>query len=306
MESLTDLAVFARVVDLGGFSAAARDLGISKAAASKRVARLEDRLQARLLNRTTRRVSPTAVGRAFHDRCLRILAEVDEAERAVTALQVEPKGRLRVAAPVSFGILHLGPAIADFMTTYPDVDVTLDLNDRFVDVIEEGYDVAIRIGVLDESSLIARRLAPFRRHLVAAPAYWQAAGVPETAEDFAAHRCLVYSLLAQPDRWALVDRDGGAHEVRICAAMRCNNGDIIKSALIAGAGIAVQPAFIVGQAMADGALQECPTFRPAERAGAGIFALYPHTRHLSATVRAFVDHMAAAFAGPEPGAGGGG
>lgn len=300
MESLTDLAVFTRVVDLGGFSAAARDLGISKAAASKRVSRLEDRLQARLLNRTTRRVSPTEVGRAFHDRCLRILSEVDEAERAVTALQVEPKGRLRVNAPVSFGVQHLGPVIADFMTTYPDVDVMLDLNDRYVDVVDEGYDVAVRIGQLGDSSLIARRLAPFRAQLVASPAYWNRNPPPHAAADFDDHRCLLYSLLAQPDRWRLRDQDGMIHEVKMRAAMRCNNGDIIKSALIAGAGIGVQPTFIIGHAVTDGLLAPCPTFQPVDRPGAGIFALYPHNRHLSATVRAFVDHMALAFKPPTP------
>jgi len=295
MDNFTDMTVFARVVDLGGFSVAARDLGISKAAASKRVSRLEDRLHARLLNRTTRRISLTEVGRAFHERCLRILAEIDEAERAVTSMQVEPRGTLRINAPVSFGILYLGPVIADFMNIYPEVTVSMELNDRFVDVVDEGYDVAIRIGQLEDSSLIARRVAPFRTVMAASPRYWEQAPPLQVPDDLKRHRCLVYSLLPQPDRWLVHDAADAAHEVRVAPILSTNNGDVIRAALVADAGVAISPDFILGQAIRDGLLVSPENIRVVQRPGAGVYAVYPHNRHLSAKVRAFVDHLAGAF-----------
>ena len=237
----------------------------------------------------------TEVGSAFHERCLRILAEMEEAERAVTSLQVEPRGTLRINAPVSFGILHLGPVIADFMNLYPDVTIGMDLNDRFVDVVEEGYDVAIRVGVLSDSSSIARRVAPFNSVLAASPDYWQRMGPIETPDDLKRHRCLVYSLLSQPDRWTVLDGDEQAQEVRVKPALLTNNGDVMRSALIAGAGVAISPTFILGDAIREGLLVPSSPIQAAQRRGAGVYALYPHNRHLSAKVRAFVDHLAAAF-----------
>src|SRR3546814_515354 len=181
------MAVFARVVEAKSFSAAAAELGQSKSAVSKQVSRLEDRLGARLLNRTTRRLSLTEVGAAFYDRCRRIVAEAEEAELAVTRLSATPRGVLRINAPFSFGVLHLGPTLPDFMRRYPDLKVDLTLNDRFVDVVEEGYDVVLRIAWLPDSSLVARRICDFRRVICAAPGYWDRRGRPAAPADLADH-----------------------------------------------------------------------------------------------------------------------
>ncbi|MCB2099550.1 MAG: LysR family transcriptional regulator [Rhodobacterales bacterium] len=288
MDTLNGMAVFAKVVETGSFSGAARDLGQSKSAVSKQVARLEDRLKARLLNRTTRRLSLTEVGQAFYDRAQRILAEVTEAEEAVSTLQARPRGTLRVNVPMSFGIQHVGPHMAAFMARYPDLNVDLTLNDRRVDLVDEGYDLAVRIGVMADSSLIARRLAPLRGVVCAAPAYWERHPPPSRPQDLADHDCLIYTYNPSGTEMTFHGPDGPV-AVRLNGRLRANNGDVLRSVAVAGGGVCVAPSFIVGDDLRAGRLVHAlPEY--GWRDG-GVYAVYPHNRHLSPKVRAFVDFL---------------
>ena len=297
MDTISGMITFARVVEANSFSEAARRLGVSKSAVSKQIARLEDRLGARLLNRTTRRISPTEVGAAFYERCARIVAEVEEAELAVTRLQAEPRGVLRVNAPMSFGILHLAPAIAVFMKRYPDLEIDLTLNDRFVDLIDEGYDLAIRIGTMADSSLIARKLAPSRLVACAAPAYLRRRGLPTVPRDLADHECLIYSLATAGDLWKFTDSEGTPQPVRVSARLKVNNGDVMRDIAAAGLGLTVLPTFIAAKGLEAGTLVPVLTdYRLPETA---VSAVYPQNRHLSPKIRVFVDFLAGRF-GPEP------
>ncbi|HYG88192.1 MAG TPA: LysR family transcriptional regulator [Azospirillum sp.] len=296
MDRLDDMLAFIKVVDTKSFTAAAERLNLSKSVVSRRIAELENRLGARLLNRTTRKLSLTEVGQAFYDRCTRIVSDLDEAERAVADLHAAPRGRLRVNAPLSFGLLHLTPAIADFMQRFPAIEIDIDLNDRYVDLIDEGYDVAVRIGRLRDSSLIARRLAPNRRVLCASPAYLEKHGTPMAPEDLAQHSCLLYTNVPAAEQWQF--RVGGeTRSVRVSGTLRANNGDILLAAAIAGHGIVVSPTFMCGEALASGALQAVPL--EGYTSESAVYAVYPQNRHLSPKVRAFVDFLAARF-GPEP------
>lgn len=296
LDSLSGMAVFAKVVEARSFTAAAFELGMSKSAVSKQISRLEDRLGARLLNRTTRRLSLTETGAAFYDRCARVVAEAQEAELAVTNLQSEPRGTLRVNAPMSFGHLHIAPAIPDFLARYPELRVDMTMNDRFVDLIDEGFDVAIRIARLTDSSLIARRLAPDRRVLCGAPSYFERHGEPETPDDLIRHNCLSYAYVSDTDQWQFIDGEG-TRAVAVRGTLRANNGDAIRQALLAGLGIAILPSFIVGPDVQAGRLKE--VLRPYVPNRASVYAVYPHSRHLSAKVRVFVDFLADRF-GPSP------
>ena len=296
LDSLAGMAVFAKVVEARSFTAAAAELGMSKSAVSKQITRLEDRLGARLLNRTTRRLSLTETGAAFYDRCARVVAEAQEAELAVTHLQSEPRGTLRVNAPMTFGHLHIAPAIPDFLARYPEVRVDMTMNDRFVDLIDEGFDVAIRIARLTDSSLIARRLAPDRRILCGAPAYFAKHGEPRTPDDLAAHNCLSYAYVSDTDQWQFIDGEG-TRSVAVRGNLRANNGDAIRQALLAGLGVAVLPSFIVGPDIQAGRLKE--VLRDYLPNRASVYAVYPHSRHLTAKVRVFVDFLADRF-GPVP------
>ena len=296
MELLAGMAVFARVVDAGGISAAARDLRLSKSAVSKQLAALEDRLGARLLQRTTRRMSLTEAGAGFLEHCRRVVAEAEAAESAVGALQAEPRGVLRVNAPMTFGTMHLAAAIPDFLARYPQVHVDLALNDRVVDLLDEGYDVAVRIGRLADSSLVARRLAPARRVMVAAPAYLDRRGRPQALADLAGHDILAYSYISAAEEWRFTGPDG-EENVRLEGRLKANNGEILLAACLAGAGIAALPTFISGPSLRAGTLvRVLPQY---ENAGFGIHAVWPTARHLSAKVRAFVDFLAERF-GPVP------
>ena len=296
MDKLTGMAVFARVVEAASFTAAGRQLGMSKSAVSKAVAALEDRLGARLLNRTTRRLAMTEVGQAFYERCARVVAEAEEAELAVTRLQVAPRGTLRINAPVSFGVRHLGPVLGEFVVRHPELEVDIDLSDRFVDLIEEGYDVAVRITRLANSSLIARRIADNRMIVCAAPAYWARHRRPSRPADLAAHDCLIYSYGATRGDWVF-QVDGRSVRVRVSGRLQANNGDLHLAAALSGCGVASLPEFICGPALADGRLEAVlGEFMPEP---AGIHAIYPHSRHLSAKVRAFVDFLVERFRDPD-------
>lgn len=296
MESFVALQIFVRIAETGSFSAAARDLGLSKSVVSKKLAALEDRLGGRLINRTTRRLSLTEVGIVFLERAQRILAELEEAEQAVGQFNTEPRGVLRVNAPMSFGILHVAPALGEFMALYPDLSVTLDLGDRQVDLVDEGYDMAVRIAALPDSSLIARRLAPARQVVCASPAYWQRRGQPAHPRDLAGHDGLIYTYQRSPNDWRFRDGDG-SFAVHVDGRLAANNGDVLREAALAGLGVCMAPTFIVGEDLRAGRLRA--VLDDYIEDGLAIYAVYPHRRHLSAKVRAVVDFLAVRF-GAEP------
>lgn len=292
MDKLEAMNAFVRVVALGSYAEAGRALGLTRSAVSKAVMELEQLLGARLLDRTTRRVSATEAGLAYYESCVDILARVDETEMQVSRLHDEPKGVLKINAPVSFGVLHLGPLIAQLMASYPALKIELTLNDRFIDPIEEGVDVTIRIGVLADSSLIARRLATARRVLVAAPGYLKEFGVPERPEDLTKHRCLNYGHTTTLQRWQLT-RGGQTINVAINSVLCSNNGDVLRAAALGGQGITKLPTFLVGADVKAGRLNVVLPETPPT--GLGLFALYAPNRYLAAKTRLLVDFLASAF-----------
>jgi len=300
MARLDAMEIFAEVVEAEGFSAAARSLGVSKSAVSKQVGRLEDSLGVRLLNRTTRRLSLTEAGATFYAACRRVLEEAEAAERAVSNLSAAPRGLLKLNAPMSFGFLHMAPAIAEFHVRFPQIVIDAAMNDRFVDLVEEGYDVALRIGALRDSSLIARRVAPCRNVICASPDYLARRGRPEKPADLRDHDCLLYANTAQPREWTFHTPGhslGGLEKVKVDGPLIANNGDVLCGAAVSGMGIANLPTFIVSRHLREGRLQPLlPGFPPPEQ---GIHAVYPHSRNLSVKVRVFVDFLADHF-GPDP------
>ncbi len=296
MDRVTSLSVFVKVVEGSSFAAAARHFGLSPAMVSKHIVSLEERLGARLLNRTTRQVSPTEIGREFYERSTRILADLDEAEQAASALQAMPKGLLRLNGPLSFGIRHLAPAIIDYLAACPEAAIDVTLSDRVVDLVDEGFDLAIRIARLADSSLIARRIAPCRIVACAAPAYLKKHGAPRRPADLTAHNCLGYSYAALRNEWRFTGPDG-AESVRIAGRLNANNGDVLRLAALRGEGIVIQPTFLIGDDLASGELVSIlPGFVPDELV---IQAVYPHSRHLSVKVRSFIDFLVARF-GQDP------
>jgi DNA-binding transcriptional LysR family regulator len=253
---------------------------------------LERLLGARLLDRTTRRVAPTEAGRAYYERALAILASVEETELQISRLHDEPKGVLRVNAPMSFGTLYLGPAVARFMARYDDLAIELTLSDRFIDPLEEGVDVTVRIGILADSSLIARRLAPARRVLVASPDYITRTGTPTSVADLARHHCLTYGHMAPAHRWQLSE-GGKPVTIEVRSALCSNNGEVLRDAALAGRGITLLPTFIVGPDIAAGRLAVVlGDSAPPELA---IHALYAPNRYLAAKTRLFIDFIAESF-----------
>jgi len=296
MDRVTSLSIFAKVVEGSSFAAAARHFGLSPAMVSKHINALEERLGARLLNRTTRQVSPTEIGREFYERSTRILADLDEAEQAASALQATPKGLLRLNGPLSFGIRHLAPAILDYLAACSGAEIDVTLSDRVVDLVDEGFDVAIRIARLADSSLIARRIAPCRIVACASPAYLRKHGAPLRPADLAGHNCLGYSYAALRNEWRFTGPDG-VDSVRVTGRLNANNGDVLRLAALRGEGIVIQPTFLIGDDLASGELVPIlPGFVPDELV---IQAVYPHSRHLSVKVRSFIDFLVERF-GQEP------
>ena len=291
MLDLDAVRIFVAVAAQESFSGAARSLGLSKSVVSKQVGRLEQALGARLLNRTTRRVSLTEAGLAFHRGSLEALAAAEAAEAAVSRLAEAPRGRLRISAPVSFSVRHLGPLLTEFLARYPQITLDLTLNDRRVDLVEEGFDLALRIGVLDDSSLIARKLAPSPLVLCAAPAYLARWGAPAAPRDLTDHDCLIYGHQPGPAQWHFQGPDG-RRSVRVRGRLEANNGDLLRAAALDGAGIALLPQFIVGGDIAAGDLArllpdwDCPS-------PSAIYAVYPTSRQLSPKVRVCIDYLAA-------------
>ncbi|GHD62902.1 LysR family transcriptional regulator [Thalassobaculum fulvum] len=292
LDNLSAMASFARVVDEGSFSRAAIRLGLSKSAVSKQVARLEDRLGTRLLNRSTRRLSLTEAGLRLYERCQRIIAEAEAAEAEAGSLQSDPSGLLRVTTGVSFGQLHLARHLPALLDRHPGLAIDLVLNDRVVDMVEEGYDVALRIGRLADSSLIARRLAPVRRILAAAPAYLERHGAPSCPRDLQHHACLGYSLSLSGTVWALHGPDG-VHNHRFQPRVVANNGDSLSAMAAGGLGIVHMPTFILARYMRRGELvRVLPGY---ELQPAALYAVYPPGRPLAAKVRAFIDFAVETF-----------
>lgn len=296
MDHLADLAVFARVVEAGGFSAAAQSLRLSKSAVSKQIARLEQRLGAQLLQRTTRRLSLTETGRIVLEHAQRVLIEAEAAEAAVQNLQAMPRGLLRVNLPMSFGLAYVSPLLPELLTLYPELRIDLTFNDRLIDLMEEEVDVAIRIGHLADSSLTARRLAPVRPITCASESYLRKAGVPLKPEDLRQHECLLYKYLPEPDIWRY-EGPGGPWAVKVGGRLTANNGDVLRAAAVAGHGIVRSPSFIAGPDIAAGRL--VPLLEAYEPAPLGIYAVYPAQRFLTPKVRAFIDFLAERF-GPRP------
>ncbi len=293
MDRFAAIETFVRVAETRSFSEAARRLRIAKSAVSRQVSALEAELGARLFHRTTRSLHLTEAGRAYFERASRILSDLDDADRAVSRLQAAPRGRLRISAPMSFGFLHLTPALADFLRLHPEVEMDVAMNDRVVDLVNEGFDVAVRIGILEDSSLIARRLAPARRAICASPDYLATRGAPRTPDDLKSHSCLVNSNLPAGREWRLTGPEGAVRPIGVNGPLSVNNGDAMRVAALRGLGLASLPTFIVGADLKSGALVSVlDEFIPQDLT---ISAVYPHTRHLSPTVRAFVDFLAERF-----------
>jgi DNA-binding transcriptional LysR family regulator len=295
VDRFENVRVFAAVVEAGDFTRAAQRLGLSRAATSKHVQALEERLGARLLNRTTRRVSITAAGRTFYEQCRRILDEFNEAERSASGLHKEPRGELRVVAPSNFGLTEIGTAITDFVVAYPKLRVNLTMNDHLTDPIQSGYDIAISVDMPrgSSSSLIARKLNTSRRILCAAPGYLMRRGTPQSPEDLAAHDCLSYSYVAVPDEWHLIGADG-ERVVKVNGPIVTSHRQVLRTAAVRGLGIAYGPTVFFDDDLGGGRLvRVLPQFQLPE---AAIYAVYPANQRLSAKVKAFNDFMARHFA----------
>lgn len=297
MDLLRSMEVFAKVVELGSFIAASEALGISRPMASKHVQRLEERFGVRLLNRTTRRVSTTEAGRDFHLRCRDIFEQVDEAVQQATNLGLKPRGNLRINAPVAFGHTHLTEALAAFQATYPDINIDLTLNDRFVDIVDEGYDVALRIGRLADSSLITRKLATCRMIACAAPDYLDHAPTLQHPDDLMNHNCLVYTYLAESGGWRFT-RDEKAAVVVPTGDFRANSGSAVVSAAVAGRGVILEPSFLTGNALRTGTL--VPILKDWHPTALALHAVYPQARLLPQKVRALIDFLADRFSPTPP------
>jgi len=294
---LAGMEIFARVVEARSFSGAARRLNMSASVVSKSVTRIERSLGVRLLNRTTRSISLTEIGREFYARCAHIVAAAEDAEAMTAGMQSAPRGTLKVNVPVSFGVLHIVPALAELLAVYPELHVDMTLNDREVQLAEEGYDVAVMIAAEPRATLVARKLAPIRQALCAAPVYLRRHGTPASVAALAQHNCIVFSRLGPERHWHF-EGAGGRASVEVNGALRLDNENAVRQAALAGCGIALLPTYIVGGDLQQGALRVVlPEYKAAETA---LYATYLPNRYLAAKVRVFVDYLVARF-GPSPG-----
>lgn len=292
MDLFASMKMYVAVVDGGSFSAAAEQLGISRAMASKQIFQLEEHLGTRLLNRTTRKLSMTETGRVFYERSVQIMGDVDEAEQVAGQMTRRPQGVLRVTIPLSYGQHRLAGILGDYAQAYPQVQLDISLSDRKLDLIEDGLDVAIRIGAMAQSDLIARKIGSERSVVCASPAYLARHGAPRTPAELSHHACLGYTLSGSAAQWQL-EGPAGPVSVSVSGPIKADNGDILRLAALQGAGILFQPHFIVGDDIAAGKLlRVLPQWQSAEL---GVHAVYPSRKHLSAKVRTFVDFVAAAL-----------
>ncbi len=287
------LSAFVKVVELGSFVKAAARLSMSTSAVSRQVADLEAHLGVRLLNRTTRTLSLTGSGQAFLERAVQLLADLEEAEAAVAAAALVPRGTLRLTAPITFGERYLAPAIAAFVARHDEVRFDVELSDRIVDIVDEGFDLAVRIGSPGSQALIARRIGTAQLVCCASPAYVARHGAPAVPADLAGHRCLTYAYLPVREAWRFRDAQGREQTVRVGGAVHANNGRLLAALAVEGTGIALEPDFIVGDDLRAGRLRSLLAGHMP--AASPIYAAYPSRRHLSAKVRAFVDFLAARF-----------
>jgi DNA-binding transcriptional LysR family regulator len=295
MDKFQEMASFVAVVDAGSFIRAADSSGVSKAAISRHVNDLEQRLGVRLLHRTTRRLSLTAEGQAFHARCKEVLVSVDEAECEITSHSGAPSGLLRVNAPLTFGVHHLAPLWGQFADLYPKVSLDVTLGDRVVDLVDEGYDLAVRITSRTGSMLVSRKLASTRMVLCASPTYLAKHGTPTEPSDLASHRAVSYTYWASRDIWEFTGPDGPV-SVNVNACIHTNNGDTCRLAALDHQGIILQPTFIIGDDLDRGTLVELmPQYRSVEL---GIHAVYPTRKFLPLKVRRLIDFLADAFRDP--------
>jgi DNA-binding transcriptional LysR family regulator len=293
MDRLTSLTVFTKVVDSGGFSAAARRLNMSVTMVSNHVQALEDRLGARLLNRTTRRVSVTDTGKAYYQRCVQILAELEEADQAVGALHSTPRGTLHLYTSAAL-VRFLAPVVGEFLTRYPETAIELTTGERMVDLVEEGIDLAIRPTPPPDSSLIVRRLTPWRAILCCAPVYLETHAAPRAPEDLAAHNCLRYAFYPYGDEWRFTGPAGEPVSVRVAGNLLTNSADALRYAALAGQGLFLAPSFVVAEEIRD--LRLVPLMRDYRPVEFAINAIYPHRRHLSSKIRSFIELVAERFA----------
>jgi DNA-binding transcriptional LysR family regulator len=299
MDTLAAMRMFARVVEAGSFVRAAERQGVSTTAASRLIADLEAHLGARLLHRTTRRLHPTDAGRAYYERCAQILDEIDEAEADVRDETARPTGILRINAPFSFGIQHLGPLLPAYRAAYPEVDLDVSLSDRVVELVEEGFDLAIRISGQLPPTLVVRRLAPVHLVACAAPSYLARHGTPTTPTDLLQHNCLLYAYASDGADWRFDHIDSGEPiTVRVSGNLRANNGDLLHTAAVAGEGVIRQPTFLLGDDLRSGAL--VPLLPDYSLPSLAVYAVYPTRRHLSAKVRTFVDFLASRWGDVPP------
>lgn len=293
MDRLSEMEAFVSVVAQGGFTNAASKLGISKSAISKHISGLEARLGARLLNRTTRRVSPTELGLSYYDKAIAILANAQAADDMITAMQSTPKGVLRISAPVDLSNNLLSQAVSDFLQVYPDVSINLTLDDSFVEIVAEGFDVAIRIGNLVDSSMRARKLSETVTRFIASKEYLETNGTPKTIDDLAKHNLLHYSNLSTGNAWNIVAPSGEERQIRAIGPLTVNNGSSLLKAAEAGLGIARLPTFIIDASVKAGRVVPILGNLPENRLG--IHAVYPAGKFIQPILRAFIDYLVEYF-----------
>ncbi|MFG1425969.1 LysR family transcriptional regulator [Roseixanthobacter glucoisosaccharinicivorans] len=299
MDRLTSMAVFVKAADLGSFTAAGTALGISSQMVGKHVSFLEERLGAQLLQRSTRRQSLTAIGQTFYESCRVVLDEVEAAEATARESSTTPRGRLRVSAPVTFGSIALAPLISGFLRIYPQVEIALDLTDRYVDVVGEGYDAVIRLGPLKDSELTSRALVPYQLIACASPSYLATRGTPRTPADLVGHDCLgfVFASGQSFSEWRF-DKEGQVHKVRVRSRFQVNDARVLQAAALDGQGIILQANLILADDLAAGRLvQVLPDYETPTRA---LHILFAATRPPTQTLRSFIDHVASRF-GKHPG-----
>lgn len=293
MDTLLGMRTYAAVIEAGSFTRAAERLGISKALASKYLGQLEEHLGVRLLHRTTRKLNPTEAGQAYYQRCRQLLDDLDELEAAVRQQQASPQGQLRVAAPTTFGETYLTPIVADYLKQQPGVSVELVLADRFVNIVDEGFDLAVRIGALADSSLIARRLTAIEAVICATPAYLNRHPAPSHPRDLSTHNCVIDTNLKEPLRW-MFKQQGEPLGVKVSGRFQVNSAQAVREMLLTGEGIGLCPRYAVERELANGSLRLLlQDYLDTEY---GVYAVYSHNRHLAAKVRTFVEFLAARLA----------
>src|SRR5258708_3024510 len=294
MDKLATIQAFAQVVESGSFAKAAERLGLSTSATSRQVAELERELQTWVLNRTSRRVRLSEGGRAYYERVVQLLADLDEAEQEAARAAVVPRGVIKLTTAVNFGVRHVAPAIAAFLARHPEVKFDVSLSERIVDLVEEGFDLGIRIGSTGTENIVARRLGETRLVPCASPEYLAARGAPQTPEELEKHNCFTYEYASPRNLWRFRDPSGRERAVRVSGNLHSNNGDFLTGAAGRGAGFVLEPAFIVGPAVLAGRL--FPRLQAFPPPPLPIYAVYPSRKHLSAKVRLFVDFLVESFA----------